>query len=88
MRHDDKFVIGPREFRFSKTKLDASAVAKMALAPANADDDTTELPQGLPFAVVSKCRQSLGVSLAVSSFYAPRVYLLGHLRACVPSCLF
>ena len=60
-------MLGNREFRFSKIKVDAATVAKQAFAPATSDDETIELPQGLPFALVSKAsRHSLGVALAVS----------------------
>jgi predicted component of type VI protein secretion system len=68
LKHDDTFALGNRRFRFCKANVDAATVAKQAFAPAAADDDTTELPRGMPFALVSKAsRQSLGVALAVSA---------------------
>jgi pSer/pThr/pTyr-binding forkhead associated (FHA) protein len=62
LKHNDRFTVGNREFRFSKG---ATVQPKSAcFAPAGPDEVTAELSSVLsPF---RKARQSIGVALAVS----------------------
>jgi len=62
LKHNDKFVVGNREFRFSK---ETKAPHKSScFAPAGPDEVTAEL-SSTGFSPFRKARQSIGVALAV-----------------------
>ena len=86
LKANDHFMIGNREFRFNVgTGL---APMKAAFAPAEADDDTMELPAANSRAA----RQSLGVALAVRAHtvYQSGSWQWGHACALTrtPSCAY